>query len=358
MPASEQDFLASIDRHFPNATPQDAPGITLGRGDDCAIIEQTGPLCLSTDLFVEHAHFRRSYFAPQDIGHKALAAAASDLAAMGAAPVGFALSLILPAAAPSAAGPAAMDDVVNDVVDDAFLDALLSGMAALSARLALPLIGGDLSGGPTLALDITVLGRPGASGRLLRRCMAQPGDALVVIGPFGLARAGLLALESAGRTARETWPAATNAHLRPEPRLSDGQALASHPAVRGLMDVSDGLARDLPRFLGADAARNAAPLGADLAIDEAMLHPETVRFFHGQGLDPVAEAVLGGEDYALLAAVDPAGLAAVLAALPDTLTDTLTDTLPGALVIGSVAATPGLRLNGRPFTKAGFDHFG
>lgn len=338
MPASEQDFLDSINRHFPNT----GPGIALGRGDDCAIIDQAGPLCLSTDLFVEHAHFRRSYFTPQDIGHKALAAAASDLAAMGAAPVGFALSLVLPAAT----GPTA--------VDDAFLDALLSGMAALSSRLALPLIGGDLSAGPTLALDITVLGRPGTSGRLLRRCMAQPGDALVVIGPFGLARVGLLALEIAGRTAVETWPDATNAHLRPEPRLSEGQTLAGFPAVRGLMDVSDGLARDLPRFLGSDAARNAAPLGAELSITAEALHPEVRAFCAARGADPVAEAVLGGEDYALLAAVDPAGLAAVLAAL----TDTLTDTLPGALVIGSVTATPGLRLNGRPFTKAGFDHFG
>ena len=333
MPASEQDFLASIDRHFPNT----GPGIALGRGDDCAIIDQAGPLCLSTDLFVEHAHFRRSYFTPQDIGHKALAAAASDLAAMGAAPVGFALSLVLPAAGSS---------TVDNDVDDAFLDALLSGMAALSSRLALPLIGGDLSAGPTLALDITVLGRPGTSGRLLRRCMAQPGDALVVIGPFGLARVGLLALEIAGRTARDTWPDATNAHLRPEPRLAEGQTLAGFPAVRGLMDVSDGLARDLPRFLGSDAARNAAPLGAELSITAETLHPEVRAFCAARGADPVVEAVLGGEDYALLAAVDPAGLAAVLAALP------------GALVIGAVTDTPGLRLNGRPFTKAGFDHFG
>ncbi|MBU1229788.1 MAG: thiamine-phosphate kinase, partial [Proteobacteria bacterium] len=158
MPTSEQDFLAAIDRHFPAR----AEGLLLGRGDDCAILDALGPLCVSTDLFVEGAHFRRSYFAPADIGHKALAAAASDLAAMGAAPVACALSLVLPPDGP-------------DGVDDAFLEALLEGMAALSKRLELPLAGGDLSRGPALILDLCVFGRPGPAGRLLRRGTLRPG---------------------------------------------------------------------------------------------------------------------------------------------------------------------------------------
>ena len=149
MPTSEQDFLAAIDRHFPDQ-PTGAGGLLLGRGDDCAILDPLGPLCVSTDLFVEGAHFRRSYFSPADIGHKALAAAASDLAAMGAAPVACMLSLVLP-----------------DDVDDAFLDGLLAGMAALSARLGLPLIGGDLSRGPALILDLAVFGRPGPGSRVM-----------------------------------------------------------------------------------------------------------------------------------------------------------------------------------------------
>ncbi|MDP3426728.1 MAG: AIR synthase related protein, partial [Humidesulfovibrio sp.] len=172
MPTSEQDFLAALDRHFPNQ----AEGVLLGRGDDCAILDSQGPQCVSTDLFVEGAHFRRSYCTPADIGHKALAAAASDLAGMGAAPAGFALSLVLP-----------------DSVDDAFLDELLAGMAALSKRLGLPLVGGDLSRGPALILDLVVIGRPGPTGVLLRRGAVRPGDELVLVGEAGLARAGLLA---------------------------------------------------------------------------------------------------------------------------------------------------------------------
>jgi len=328
MPTSEQDFLAAIDRHFPNR----AEGILLGRGDDCAILDMQGgalgPLCVSTDLFVEGAHFRRSYFSPADIGHKALAAAASDLAAMGAAPVACALSLVLPPDGPGG-------------VDDAFLDEMLAGMAALSNRLGLPLAGGDLSRGPALILDLCVFGRPGPAGTLLRRGTVRPGDELVLVGEAGLARAGLLALEATGRAACEAMPAATAAHLRPEPRLDDGQLLAGLPGVRALMDVSDGLARDLPRLVGLESG-----LGAELKLFEHMLHPEALAFFCAQGHGPVEAFMLGGEDYALLAGVTPAALSGVLLALPV------------ARHIGTVSAAPGLRVNGADFTRAGFDHFG
>jgi len=332
MPTSEQDFLNAIDRHFPTH----AKGLLLGRGDDCAIIDTQdapGPLCVSTDLFVEGAHFRRSYFSPADIGHKALAAAASDLAAMGAAPVACALSLVLP--------PDGADGGPDDV-DDAFLDELLSGMAALSKRLGLPLCGGDLSRGPALILDLAVFGRPGPAGRLLRRGTLRPGDELVLLGSAGLARAGLLALEQEGRIAMERWPAATAAHLRPEPRLDEGQLLAGLQCVRALMDVSDGLAQDIPRLLG-------PKLGADLRLSETLLHPEALLFFTARGESPVEAFVLGGEDYALLAGVDPSdpsGLSGVLGAFP------------AARHLGTVTARPGLRVNGEDFTKAGFDHFG
>jgi thiamine-monophosphate kinase len=336
MPTSEQDFLDLIDRHFP----AHAEGVLLGRGDDCAILDTLGdalgPLCVSTDLFVEGAHFRRSYFSAADIGHKALAAAASDLAAMGAAPVACALSLVLPPDGPNG-------------LDDAFLDELLAGMAALSTRLGLPLVGGDLSRGPALILDLAVFGRPGPARVLLRRGTLRPGDGLVLIGDAGLARAGLLALEDSGRAACGLWPDATTAHLRPEPRLDDGQLLAGLPGVRALMDVSDGLARDIPRLLGQGTGCGkipGLPLGADLCLDASLLHPEALRFYQARGDDPLEAFVLGGEDYALLAGVEPSGIARTLAAVPQ------------AQHIGTVSALPGLRVNATDFTRAGFDHFG
>jgi len=321
MPTSEQEFLRVIDRHFPNH----GPGLLLGRGDDCAIIDSGGPLCLSTDIFVEDVHFRRAYFSAADIGHKALAAAASDLAGMAAQPVGFALSLMLP-----------------DDVGDVFLDQMLGGMAALANSLEMPLVGGDLSRGPKLALDVVVFGKPGPGGRLLRRNAAQPGDALLLLGEIGLARAGLMELEHMACSEARQWPGAVAAHLRPMPRIAEGLALAQiaapdGPAVNGLMDVSDGLARDLPRFLG--------QYGAELTLDREDLHAEVAAFFTAHGEDPVEAAVLGGEDYALIASATQKRLPLVLAALPQ------------ARVIGRVCAEPGLRLNSGVVLRQGFDHF-
>ena len=74
---SEDHILARIASHFPN----EGPDVLLGRGDDCAVLGVSGPLCVSTDLFMEDVHFRRSYFTPEDIGWKALAVNLSDLAA-------------------------------------------------------------------------------------------------------------------------------------------------------------------------------------------------------------------------------------------------------------------------------------
>ena len=84
---SEDHILARIASHFPN----EGPDVLLGRGDDCAVLGVSGPLCVSTDLFMEGVHFRRSYFTPEDIGWKALAVNLSDLAADGARPMAVTL---------------------------------------------------------------------------------------------------------------------------------------------------------------------------------------------------------------------------------------------------------------------------
>ena len=121
---SEDHILARIASHFPN----EGPDVLLGRGDDCAVLGVSGPLCVSTDLFMEDVNFRRSYFTPEDIGWKALAVNLSDLAADGARPMGFTVGLSLP---PDA--------------DMALVDGLCAGMAELAAQASVPLVGGDLS---------------------------------------------------------------------------------------------------------------------------------------------------------------------------------------------------------------------
>ncbi|GAB7081358.1 thiamine-phosphate kinase [Megalodesulfovibrio paquesii] len=338
---SEDDFLALIDTHFPRAHGH----VVLGRGDDCAILSMGEAICLSTDLFLEDVHFRRGYFSPADIGHKALAVNVSDIAAMGGQPLGFSLGLMVPPNLPRS-----------------FWDALFSGMAAHAAAQGVALTGGDLSGAPLLGFSLTIWGRPGPGLPLLRRGPVQPGDRLVVLGPsgqLGLARQGLRLLETFGRDALQDWPACTAAHLRPEPQVALGLTLAAIPGVHGCMDISDGLARDLPRLLAFGQEQTVSPtssnspmaptapmpLGARLQLEPACLHPELRAACAAAGLDPVQEAVQGGEDYALLAAVSPASLADLQAAIP------------GALEIGEVVEMPGVFCNDSKLSGSGFDHF-
>ena len=310
---SEDHFLELLDAHFPRSHPH----VLLGRGDDAAIVTAPGQLAVSADLFLEDVHFRRSYFSPRDVGHKALAVNLSDMAAMGASPLGFALQCFGPATTPAAVW-----------------DGIFRGMAALAKEHGVALVGGDVTGGPCLGLGVTVWGEKAAGGRFLTRT-ALAGDALLLVGAAGLARTGLSALEAHGPGAAEKYPRAVAAHLRPVPQVRAGLALAALPDVRGCMDVSDGLARDLPRLLGPN-------LGAEL--DVALLaDPDTAAWAGSSGLDPAAQVYLGGEDYALLVAAD--GAEAVLAAVPD------------ARLLGRVTAVPQVTLDGRIWTGQGFDHF-
>ncbi|MEW5773369.1 MAG: thiamine-phosphate kinase [Thermodesulfobacteriota bacterium] len=329
---SEEDFLALIDECFPTAHPD----LAIPRGDDCALVRSPADLLISTDIFLENVHFRRSYFSAGDIGHKALAVNLSDMAAMGGRPLTFSLGLTTPPGLPRS-----------------FFAELFAAMAGLADQHGAFLSGGDLSRGDALSLCITILGTPAPGGQVLRRGQCRPGDLLLVLGRPGLARAGLLALEADPADAARDFPTAVAAHLRPRALVDEGLKLAALPGVRGAMDVSDGLARDLPRFLG-------PKLGACLALPPHFLHPEIEIFCRKTGVLPdktgaspaspgvlPAEtfALLGGEDYALLAAVDPDHAPAVLAALPR------------ALPIGQVAAKPDLILHGQPLNLAGFDHF-
>ncbi len=182
--------------------------------------------------------------------------------------------------------------------------------------------------------------------RFLRRGPVSPGDALFLCGAVGLARAGLLSLEERGTKAKAAWPAACKAHLMPVPLVGAGLALAAVPGCR-LMDVSDGLARDLPRMLKA----HGADCGADITLREENLHPEVVAYARGMGEDPAHFAFLGGEDYALLGACAPHLLDRAIEALRSAGEDAL------FLPLGTATSRRGITLNGIVLPDKGFDHF-
>lgn len=336
---SEDSLLRMICRYFP----VQHPSLLLGRGDDCCVLKAASPLCMSADLFLEDVHFRTSYFAPGEIGHKALAVNISDVAACGARPTAFTLCLALP---PS--------------VGTEWLEEFFAGMGALARQHRMVLAGGDLSRADKLHISITAWGET-TGGKYLTRGGAMPGDALFVIGELGLARTGLHLLEEQGRAALQAWPHACNAHLRPEPQVAAGLTLArvsggDRPPV--LMDLSDGLARDLPRLLGLTGRLEAegslslgggvaaSALGAEIILPEGLLHEEVRNYARSRGLNPVREAWLGGEDYALLGACAPELLPPLHAALPHLHS------------IGAITDSGAIICNNAPAPlHAGFDHF-
>ncbi len=383
---SEDHCLALINELFPERSNH----FFMQRNDDCAelIIEADSPfdhaagevhghsgsgealkntvarLALSTDYFVEDVHFRAAYFTPEEAGAKALSSAISDLAAAGAIPQGFSLGLMLP-----------------EGMSVRAVRRFLAGMAETARRHALTLTGGDLTkapirpisaqgtiapprGGPLTAC-ITVWGTPAAPGiPFLRRQQSRPGDCLFLIGPTGLARAGLSALEQLGRErALAAFPLACRAHLAPAIHVREGRRLALMAKRHGpfsLMDCSDGLVRDLPRLLGAygaDLTFTALPFSQTAAAELAAFAPpplpqaaatESAGTAQARQTDLESFFLLGGEDYALIGACPEASLPALIGAFPD------------LFVLGAVTEQPGIHRHGRPLSpecRRGFDHF-
>lgn len=252
-----------------------ARGVVLGVGDDAAILRPRAgeDVVVTTDALVEDVHFRWSSASPRTVGRRALVASLSDLAAMGARPLGCVVSLVAPAE-----------------LGVRVADGLVAGLLQEARAHACPLVGGNLSRGGETSLATTALGAV-ARGRALTRAGARVGDRILVTGSLG---ASALELARAERGQGQVRRVAT-------PRLQAGRALGRLPGVGACIDVSDGLEADLAHLLEAGAGA----LGARLEPDRLPLP----RGFRGAcralGLDPVALALQGGEDYELLFSVRP-----------------------------------------------------
>jgi thiamine-monophosphate kinase len=280
-PPSDGEF-GLIRRHFTRPERPLPASVVLGVGDDCALLQPSAghQLAISTDMLVEGRHFLPGTD-PEALGHKALAVNLSDLAAMGARPLGFTLALGLPAR------------------DDAWLSAFARGLHALADRCACPLVGGDTTRSPLVVLTVTVFGEL-LPGQALRRGGAAAGDDVWLSGRTGEARLAL-ALHRGEAWARAALIPTAEADAcrrrmdRPEPRLALGQALAG--VASAAIDVSDGLAGDLGHILAASR------LGAELELDALPLAPALAALPDPWRLECLLH---GGDDYELVFCAPPA----------------------------------------------------
>lgn len=305
----------------------------IGIGDDAAAVVEpaaAGVRLVSVDGLAEGAGFRRGWASPAAIGAKALAAALSDLAAMGAVAAEAYVQLGVPADLPP-------EEALG----------IADGIAEVAERERVAVLGGDLTAAETLVVGVTVIGHAPDLDLVVGRAGARAGDALCVSGEIGAAGAGLMLLEHPRlRAALDPagGDALISAQLRPRPRLALGHALAAAGAA-AMIDVSDGL--------GADAEQLAAASGLGLEVDLADLPiaPGVVAVAGAAGRDPVEVAASAGEDYELLCAIPRARLDQCHAAA-ERLGTALTE-------IGRFVAGRSTRLRlpgGRSIPASGHDH--
>lgn len=321
MPIGEFDLIA---KYFQRPVQR----VPLGIGDDCALLAPAPgmQLAVSSDMLVEGRHFL-STVEPERLGHKALAVNLSDLAACGAQPLAFTLSLAMP------------------FVDEAFVEGFARGMFALAQQHCIELAGGDTTAGP-LNVCITVFGEV-PRGQALLRDGAHEGDELWVShapgGGLGDARLALEVFRGRVTLGGDAFERVRRAMECPQPRIGLGVALRG--IASSAIDLSDGLVGDLAHVLkrsgvGATVDVDALPMSGVLATMPRVLQIECL--------------AAGGDDYELLFSAPPRQREAVLAAAAASEV--------AVTRIGRIEAAPGVRWVNRegcavPVTCVAFDHF-
>lgn len=332
MELSEDELIEGIRR----VVSDDHPGVVVGIGDDAAVVEPgSGETVLTTDMLIEGVHFERGSISARDLGAKAIVVNVSDVAAMAASPRYALVSLGLPTE-----------------VDAAWVMELAGGMRAACDEYALSLVGGDTNRAGLVVISVTVVGEV-TPGRALRRSGARVGDAIVVTGSLGAAAGGFALSRAhpsraAAALSRPWGRELADALARPVARVGEARTLAQAGAT-AMMDVSDGLAKDLGRLC------RESGVGARIALARVPVAEALLAGAETLGVDALELALGGGEDYELLATLPPAGVEPARAALAERFGVRLSEI--GAIVEGAglVAVDP----EGReaPLPPSGWDHF-
>ena len=271
-PGAEFDLILRLLARAGGELPRE---IMIGPGDDAAVL-MAHPVAVSCDLSIEGVHFRRDWLSAEEIGWRATSAALSDLAAMAARPVGILLSLA--ASGTDASG---------------FTERVVHGAIAAARAVDALLVGGDLTRSPgPLVLDVVVLGE---AAHPLRRGGARAGDELWVTGRLGAPARAVRDWLAGG----EPEPAARERYAHPIARTREALWLRQRADLTAAIDLSDGLAGDLPHLAAASRVGIEIDRGAVPAHDAVADSPEL--------------ALTGGEEYELCFAAPPGAVQRVAA---------------------------------------------
>jgi len=272
MKVSELGEFGLIELLAEIATKARGKALLVDIGDDAAAWRTKAAIQLATtDALIQDVHFTLSTITWRELGWKALAVNLSDIAAMGGAPQYALVSLGLPG-----------DTEVEHVAQ------LYEGMVELTQRYDVAIAGGNIVAAPLVVLSLAVIGT--AKGNILTRSAAAPGDQIAVTGYLGTSGAGLAMLKKGLQFDDETTTYLREAHLKPHPRIAEGQILASN-GVKAAIDLSDGLVSDLAKVC------KASRVGAHLRVEKIPIHPLVSAAFKQDCLNL---ALSGGEDYELL----------------------------------------------------------
>ena len=326
---SEFALIDEIRRGFP--TPE---GVDVGIGDDAAVLSDRFDV-VTTDMLVEEVHFRLDWCSPEHVGWKSLVASLSDVAAMSAVPGPFVVGLGLGASH-----------------DEATARGLVEGLRRASEYAGggrVGPVGGDLSSTPGPAVvSVTLFGDLEGRQPVLRGG-ASPGDRLVLFGTPGRSAAGLASLEAWGMEAVDRVPQLVEAYSRPTAQLAAGAELGRRGLATALIDVSDGLVRDLGHLV------DESEVGARIEVSQLPIDDDLVEAGEALSVDPIDFVLRGGEDFSLLAAipsrrVDPIRQLAEDAGWPMSVIGAIVDPAEGLSV---VEPSGDLRTIG----SGGYEHF-
>nr|WP_080606180.1 thiamine-phosphate kinase [Rhodococcus opacus] len=245
----------------------------IGPGDDAALVRAAdGRVAVSADMLVQDRHFRLDWSSPRDVGRKAVAQNAADVAAMGARPTAFLVSLGLP------------PDTSIDVADG-----ISAAIGESAEELGAGVVGGDLVQAGQVVISVTVLGDLGGRSPI-RRSGALPGDVVAVAGELGRSAAGLALLLGGS----SDFPDLLAAHRVPTPPYSAAWAAADGGA-HAMTDISDGLLADLGHIC------DASGVGMSLTRSHMAVSPELVAAAKLLGADHWEWVLTGGEDHGFAA---------------------------------------------------------